>query len=92
MQKKKKTKIQREREEKVKKCYVFGKKGHFSYQCPDRKDFDSEEDESNDYSSEKDKKEKSKEGQGEVILCLYFLRICFQLQVEYILREFLERV
>ena len=50
----------REREEKVKRCYVCGKKGHFSYQCPDRKDFDSEEDESSDYSSEEDKKEKSK--------------------------------
>ena len=42
------------------KCYVCGKRGHFSYQCPDRKDFDSEEDESSDYSSEEDKKEKSK--------------------------------
>ena len=38
------------------KCYVYGKRGYFSYQCPDRKDFDSEEDES----SEEDKKEKSK--------------------------------
>ena len=50
----------KEREEKVKKCYVCGKKDHFSYQCPDRKDFDSEGDESNDYSPKEDKKEKSK--------------------------------
>ena len=27
------------------KCYVCSKRGYFSYQCPDRKDFDSEEDE-----------------------------------------------
>ena len=31
-------------------CVV--KKGHFSYQCPDRKDFDLKKDESSDYSSE----------------------------------------
>ena len=50
----------REREEKVKRCYVCDKRGHFSYQCPDRKDFDSEEDESSDYSSEENKKKKNK--------------------------------
>ena len=39
---------------------MCGKRGHFSYRCPDRKDFDSEGDESNDYSPKEDKKEKSK--------------------------------
>ena len=39
---------------------MCGKRGYFSYQCPDRKDFDLEEDESSDYLSEEDKKKKSK--------------------------------
>ena len=39
---------------------MCGKRGYFSYQCPDRKDFDSEEEESSGYLSEDNKKEKSK--------------------------------
>jgi len=56
-------KYQKEKEKKdIKrmKCYVCGKRGYFSYQCPDRKDFNSEEEESSGYLFEDNKKKKNK--------------------------------
>ena len=56
-------KYQKEKEKKhIKrmKCYVCGKRGYFSYQCPNKKDFDSKKEKSSDYLSEKNKKKKNK--------------------------------
>ena len=57
-------KYQKEKEHKRRmNCYVCGKRGHLSYQYPDKKDpeLESEEKESSNYSSEENKKEKSKD-------------------------------